>query len=67
MIENLDLSKNKMTELESKIFTSMKNLLSLDASKNYVKLLSCKINHSAHLEKLILDDNNLEVLPSEIG
>ena len=66
-LQNLDISRNRITELEGKLFTQLKQLKVLNVSKNMISHISCKISNSSKLERLLLDDNQLEQLPLEVG
>ncbi|TNV86312.1 hypothetical protein FGO68_gene14153 [Halteria grandinella] len=65
-IRILDIQRNRLTELESAIFVALRSLQLLNASKNNIESVSCKISLCKELEKIILDDNQLRGLPDEI-
>ena len=66
-IKELNLSKNQIIELEARVFLSLPMLKILNASNNKLKYISGKIENCKQLECLILDKNDLQMLPLEIG
>lgn len=57
---------NKIIELEGRIFLALKNLKILKACGNEIKYISSKISECLILEELYLDDNKIEILPTEV-
>jgi Leucine-rich repeat (LRR) protein len=66
-ITTLELSNNTLQELESHIFVSLPNLVSLNAQRNRIKYVSGSIAECKRLKIIALDQNMLSVLPSELG
>ena len=64
---HLEVQNTCIEELDGRVFAALKNLVSLKASKNYLKSLSCKIGACSRLQSIHLDNNSLTALPPEIG
>lgn len=67
ILQMLYLDSNNLVELPDEIFTTLKNLRWLDVRNNHLMTIpSCVKGHSS-LETLLLQGNNIEKLPLELG
>lgn len=63
----LYLDSNNLVELPDEIFTTLKNLRWLDVRNNHLVVIPPCVKGHASLETLLLQGNNIEKLPLELG
>ena len=56
-IQIMDISNNKIIELEGRVFLALRNLKTLSATNNEIKYISSKISSASSLQYLYLDYN----------
>ncbi|XP_003424202.2 uncharacterized protein LOC100679023 isoform X2 [Nasonia vitripennis] len=66
-LQMLYLDSNNLVELPDEIFTTLKNLKWLDVRNNHLVIIPSCVKGHASLETLLLQGNNIEKLPLELG
>ena len=65
-LTSLQIANNRIQEIEGHIFRALPNLKTLNAQKNRLKVIDGAISFCSELTSVLLDSNQLTVLPIEM-
>jgi Leucine-rich repeat (LRR) protein len=65
-LTSLQIANNRIREIEGHIFRALPNLKVLNAQKNRLKVIDGAISLCSELQSVLLDSNQLTVLPIEM-